>query len=192
MSSQRLDSLAAVYAEALAEAAEARGGEALLREVGEALDAWGKVWTERRDVRAYFLSSFTPRTRRDETLSRWISGGPDLFQDFVRLLIRRGRGRHLGEVAKAYAEILDQRLRRVPVVLTTALPLPEGRLEDFTERLRKATGQEPVVRHVVDPDLVAGAVLRVGDAMVDGSIRRRIREALQFLRERSKLHALQS
>ena len=95
MSSQRLDSLAAVYAEALAEAAEARGGEALLREVGEALDAWGKVWTERRDVRAYFLSSFTPRTRRDETLSRWISGGPDLFQDFVRLLIRRGRGRHL-------------------------------------------------------------------------------------------------
>jgi F-type H+-transporting ATPase subunit delta len=192
VSSQRLDSLAVVYAEALAQAAEAQGGQARLVEIGEALEAYGGAWARDRNVRAYFLSSFTPRAKREATLVRWLADAPPLFQDFVMLLLRRGRGRYLAEIAEAYAELLDERLGRVPVVLTTALPVPPAQLEDWIDRIRRATGKEPVVEHVVDGDLVAGAILRVGDAMVDGSIRRRITKALAFLRERSKLHALQS
>jgi F-type H+-transporting ATPase subunit delta len=192
VSNARLEGLAATYAEALAGAAEARGGRALLEEIGEAISAYGRVWAENRDLRAYFLSAFVPEAERRAAFERLFRGTPPLFQDFVALLVRRGRGRYLAEIAEAYRLSLDRRLGRVPIVLRTALPVPDDVVAGWLEAFRSRTGQEPVFQQIVDPDLIAGGVLKVGEAMADGSVRRRLGELLQYMAERGRKYALQS
>src|SRR5207253_11251153 len=72
----------------------------------------------------------------------------------------------------AFRAILDRKLGRVPVTLSTAAPLAPGQLERISARLKAALGKEPVMAHEVRPALLGGAVLRVGDVVADGSVRR--------------------
>ena len=181
----------AVYAEALSQAAEARGGLESLREVGEALAALEAAWEKDRVFRAYFLSSEVSSAVKRATVRRLGATLPKLLADFLDLLLRRGRLFLLPPIAKAYAKHLDQRLGRVQVLLATAAPIPSGRVERWTASLRAALQKEPVVRHVVKPDIVAGAVVRIGDTVADGSIRRRLLSLKREIIERGT-HALQS
>jgi len=183
--------LARVYAEALGQAADTRGGEDLVREIGDALLALGKAWAEDEALRAYFLSALVKAGPREDALERWLAPLPPLLGDFVRVLFRHGRGEVLAAAAEAYRSWMDQRLGRVPVRLATATSVDPGRLEAWTARLREVLGKEPILRHVVDPDLIAGATLRVGDVVVDGSARRQLRELERHVQERGT-HALQA
>ena len=180
----------AVYAQALAESAEAKGGIESLREVGEALAAVDAAWEKDRAFRGYFLSSEVSSAEKRAALARLGERLPKLLADFLRLLMRRGRLFLLPTVAAAFAKHLDKRLNRVQVVLTTASAVPPGRVESWTASRRAALQQEPVVRHVVRPDIVAGAVVRIGDVVADGSIRRRLAYLKREIIERGT-HALQ-
>jgi F-type H+-transporting ATPase subunit delta len=183
--------LARVYAEALAEAAEAQGGRDLLEEVGAWFDAFGKIWAENRSFRGHFVSGSVPGPLKQETLQR-LGGGkmPRLLGNTLRLLLERGRFPIVGEVAEAYRAIVDKRLGRTPVTIWTATPVPPERLVAWIQTVRQALGTEPVVRHVVKPELVAGAVVRAGDLVADGSARRRLMELRKRILQRGK-HASQ-
>ena len=190
MSGRHVDPLAATYAEVLGQVADERGGEALLREVGDALSALGQAWADNRDLRAYFLSAMVKEDEKEKAFTALLSPLPELLQDFVRLCTRRGRGRMIDKIAIAYQAFLDERLGRVPVTLTTATPVPEDRVKAWSDKIQAALGKEPVLHHVVKPELIAGATMRVGDVVVDGSARHRLAVLRQRVRERGK-HALQ-
>ena len=181
----------AVYADALAQAALARGGIEALAEVGEALAALDLAWQKDRVFRGYFLSSEVTSAEKRAALGRVGERLPKLLADFLRLLMRRGRLFLLPKIAASFAKSLDRRLDRVQIVLTTASPVPPGRIESWTASLRQALGKEPVVRHVVKPDIVAGAVVRIGDMVADGSVRRRLARLKREIIERGT-HAIQS
>jgi len=191
MKIRHVDPLATVYAEALADIAEARGGKAMLGEIGEAISGLGQAWADRRNLRAYFLSAMVPREEKQASLAKLLADFPPLFVDFIHLLLRRGRGRIIDKVAIAYDAILDERLGRVQVTLTTATDVESEKLAAWMEQLREAVGKEPIISHVVQPELVAGATLQVGDTIADGSARRQLAEFKQQVRERGK-HALQA
>jgi F-type H+-transporting ATPase subunit delta len=191
MRGRRVDPLGAVYADALAGAVEAAGGLDLLREVGERLEALGAAWLADRTLRAYFLSAEVTAREKEAVLGRLADPQPHVLGNFLRLLLRRGRLDRLPEIVEAYEAVLDDRLGRVPVTLTTAMPVPEDMLRAWTERLRTATGREPLVRHQVRADLLSGAVVQVGDVIADGSGRRRLAEWKHQIIERGT-HALQA
>ena len=191
MSGRHVDPLGSLYAEVLGEVAWERGGEALLREVGDALSALGQAWATQRTLRAYFLSAMVKQDEKRAALARMLEPFPPLFKNFLRLLLRRGRGQLIDRVAVAFEEYMDRKLGRVPVTLATATPVDEEQMAAWTARLREATGKEPVLEHVVKPELIAGAVLQVGDTVADGSARRRLSELKSRVRERGK-HALQA
>ncbi len=191
MSRRRVEPLAAVYAAALGQVADERGGEALVREVGEALAALGGAWADQRTLRAYFLSAMVKQEEKAQSLDRLLAGLPPLLGDFVRLLLDHGRARLLDRVAVAYEVWTDVRLDRVPVTLNTATPASEEHLRLWTDRLRAALRQEPVLEHHVKPELVAGATLRVGDLVLDLSGRRMLAEIGRRVRGRRQ-HAVQS
>lgn len=191
MSRRHVDPLMSVYAEVLGEVAFERGGQALLVEVGEALTALGRAWAGQRQLRAFFLSALVKQEDKRVALARLLGDLPPLLSDFVHLLLRRGRGRIIDRVAVAYEEYLDRKLGRVPVALATAMPVSEDRIRAWSDRIRAATGKEPVMEHTVKPELIAGAVLQVGHALVDGSARRRLADYRERVRERGT-HALQA
>ncbi len=191
MKIRHVDPLATTYAEALADVAEARGGEALLREIGSALTGLGAAWAEHRNLRAYFLSAMVPKDEKQESLAKLLADFPPLLVDFMHLLLRRGRGRIIDKAAIAYDALLDERLGRVQVTLTTATTVDAEQLVAWTERLRAAVGKEPIIQHVVKPELIAGATLQVGDSIADGSGSRQLADFRKHVRERGR-HALQA
>ena len=191
MSARHVDPLGALYAEVLGDVAWERGGEPLVKEVGEALSAFGSAWAQDRTLRAFFLSAQVKKDDKRAALLKILEPMPSLMRDFIRLLIRRGRGHLIDRVATAFEEYLDEKLGRVQVTLSTATPVPEEQKALWMDRLRASLGKEPVLEHVVKPELVAGAVLQVGGTVADGSARRQLQELTERVRERGK-HAIQA
>jgi F-type H+-transporting ATPase subunit delta len=182
------------YARALAEAVEAEGGKALLQDVGSVLGAVTEAWDADRILRSYFLSTDIPNAQKHASINTLVEGRfPKLLANFMRLLLQRGRLGLLPEIHAAYSGILDEKLGRVPVTLTTAVAVPESDFRSWTDAIRGAVGGAAVVKHVVKPEIIAGAVIRVGDRIVDGSARRRLSELHTRIIERGmQRHALQS
>ena len=185
MSRRGGDTHGAVYAQALAEAADARG---LVVEVGAEIAALSATWQADGAVRAFFLSGAVHRTAKTEAIERVFRGrSSDVFADFLQVLLRRNRLWIVPEAGAAYERLLDVRLGRVPVTLTTAAPASEAELAGWRARIRAAVGREPVLRHLVRPALLGGAVIRVGDVVADGSVRRSLAELQTRLRRAGDL-----
>ena len=181
---RHVDPLAAVYADALGQVADERGGPELLQEVGEALTALGQAWAQDRYLRAYFLSAMVKQEQKEESLAKLLDTLPPILSDFVRVMIHHGRGRNIDMVANAFEAWLDERLGRVPVKITTATETTDEQLEVWKERIRQAMGKDPVLEHAVNPALIAGATIRVGDLVVDGSARKKLADLRQSVMER--------
>lgn len=173
------------YAQALFQASEAQGGLEAARTAGDALAGLAGAWRKDRRLRGFFLASEVTSAEKRAALDRLAGALPGLLGNFLRLLLAKGRLALLPDVADAYGALLDQRLGRVPVVLTTAVPMPPERLARWAESIRGATGREAVVTNVVKPELVAGAVVRIGDVVADGSARRRLAELRRRIIERA-------
>lgn len=190
---------AMVYAKALFQAVDTAGGDAMLREVDERLQNTRSAWLEIPALRGYFLSATVPLSERETALEKLAQNmkraqdAPPLYRNFVQLLLRRGRMALIPEIAVAFDALLDERLGRIKVTLTTAVPVAETEFQEWTGQIRTAIGGEPVVAHVVNPDIVAGAIIRVGDRVVDGSARRKLAALRQNIVQRGKqTYALQS
>lgn len=183
-----------VYARALAEAVESEGGTPLLQDVGSVLDSLCAAWAEDRILRSYFLATEITGAQKRTAMDTLVDGRfPALLGNFLRLLLKRGRLAILPEIGEAFQTILDEKLGRVPVTITTAVPVPESDFKAWKDMIRGAVGGEAVVDHVVNPDIVAGAIIRVGDRVMDGSARRRLADLHNRIIQRGmQRHALQS
>lgn len=174
MSVAHADPGALIYARALMEAVEADGGLDALREAGEAVAAVSSAWEENRTLRAYFLASEVPNAVQASSMDKLVTGLPRLVANFLRLLMKRDRLSLLADIGTAFDGLLDEKLGRVPVTITTAVAIDDVSLHSWSQRIREAVGGEPVIRHEVKPELLAGAVIRVGDRVADGSARRHL------------------
>ena len=194
MATSQASTGAAIYARALAEAVEAEGGPALLQDVGSVLAPLCAAWAGDRIFRSYFLATEISGSQKEAALDTLADGRfPKLLGNFLRLLLRRGRLALLPQIGEAFHTILDERLGRVPVTLTTAVPVPESEFRAWKDIIRGAVGGEAVITHVLKPEIVAGAIIRVGDRVIDGSARRRLTDLHQRIIERGmQRHALQS
>jgi F-type H+-transporting ATPase subunit delta len=179
MSSRDAD-MGGVYAHALAEAAEPKG---LLADAGAELASFAALWRADARVRAFFLSGAIARSAKGDAVERVFRGrASDVFTDFLRVMLERNRLWLLPDAAAAYEALLDRRLGRVRVTIDTASPASPAELSAWGARLKAATGKDPIVQHRVRPELVGGAVIRAGDVVADGSVRRRLHEIEARLR----------
>jgi F-type H+-transporting ATPase subunit delta len=91
-------------------------------------------------------------------------------------VIQAGRARLLPEIAEAVAERAAERSDRVLAEVRVAKPLDDDRRQRMAEALERATGKKIDMKVVVDPDLMGGVSVRVGDTVIDGSVARRLDE----------------
>lgn len=169
---------AGVYAEALLNAAALGGDvEEALRELGEIR----RDIIERYPQFAMLLMSTSMSVEdKDRILASALEGRAlPVVTNFLRVLNRNGRIELLGVVLERAYELWDQRQNRVYVNVRSAVPLDEPQLEAVKARLAGLLGEaRPVLRTTVDPNLIGGLVIQVGDQLYDLSVRRR----LQLLR----------
>ena len=114
-----------------------------------------------------------------------------LFLDFLKVVSHHERLDCLRAIHRQAHVLYDVIKRRVPVRLTTPVAVDEALVARIKENIRKLTGGEPILRCDTDPELIGGAVLRIGDTVYDGSIATALQNACQQMIDRS-VHEIQS
>jgi F-type H+-transporting ATPase subunit delta len=94
--------------------------------------------------------------------------------NLIGLMIRRGRVDQLPEVAAQFRRLDNARQGITIATATSAAPLSEDEVHALTERMEKFTGGRVELDVQVDPSLLGGVVVRVGDRLIDGSVRGRL------------------
>src|SRR3954451_16124355 len=95
-------------------------------------------------------------------------------QNLIQLMLRRGRIEQTGRVAAEFARLDDVRQGITHATATSAVPLTPDEVRALTTRLEQTTGGRVALRTEVDPSLLGGLVVRVGDRLIDGSVRGRL------------------
>ncbi len=163
------EQIASVYAKALLRAAENAGQteqvlEQFDRLMAEAIRPFPKL-------AAVLGSALIPHEEKVGLLDRLFADRlPTLLLNFLKVLSRRGRLDLLEPVHRQTHVLYDQLRGRIHVRLVTAWPIDEALAARLTEQLRGPLGGEPVLECVTDPNIIGGAVLRIGDTVHDGSI----------------------
>ncbi len=160
------------YAQALFAAAEVKGE---VERFGELMDAVaGAVQADPR-IAIVLDSPRVAKTVKAGLLERALGGvAPAEFVRFLQAVVRRGRQGLLGEISQAYQELVDRRLNRVHAGVVLARETDERLQQQVTEQLTKALRKEVRAHFRTDPGILGGVVVRVGDRVYDGSVRRRL------------------
>jgi F-type H+-transporting ATPase subunit delta len=111
--------------------------------------------------------------------------------NFLRVLNRHGRLAALGPTTRAARAAWDRRKNRRPVTVRSAIALGEAQVAALRQRLHAMLQATPILRLVVDPALIGGLVVQVGDEVYDSSVRNDLAQLRHRLIE-GKLHEIQS
>ena len=166
-------SIARRYARALFEIGVAQGTfEAFGAELGEL----GAMYGSSLELRQTLENPVFKLDQRRAVLGKLLpSVAPSReVQSFALLLLERRRLVALPAIARAYAEMVDAKLGRVRASVTSAQPLDATTRAQVQAALEKRTGKKVVLTVGVDPSLIGGVVARVGDLVLDGSLRTRL------------------
>jgi F-type H+-transporting ATPase subunit delta len=181
--SETVDAVARVYAQSLLELADAAGGDEKIVETGGELSVIAEMIRDDAEVAEFLRSPIVDSEKRAESLRRIFEGRvSDLVLRFMLVLNGKGRLGEFGSMVSGYDQLVNERMGRVEVdVMTVDGSLDPDQLALLGEKVKAKLGQEPVFHQYADESLIGGLVLRVGDQLIDGSVRgqlRRMREEL--------------
>jgi len=161
------------YAEALFELAQKSGR---LEEYGRLIEATGLALAASPQAQAVLVSPKVSKALKIEIVSHAIEkvGAPREFVLYVRAVVKRGRQLLFSEIADAYAGLVDKKLNRTRAAVTVARPADAALQQAIAASLGRTLGKDVIATFVVDPDLLGGAIVRVGDRIYDGSVRRKL------------------
>lgn len=186
---ERSADLARVWAEALLRVAEERGVAETILEQIEQIVAYGERHPE---FGRAFMSPLAGPEQRAAGLERIFRGrAHDVLVDFYQVLNRKGRPGLLGAVARQYRAALQAARGVVDVDVRSAVPLDDAGRERVRGAIRKRTGLEPRLIERVDPSLLGGLVVRVGDAKYDTSLSNQLERMRHALLERATSEIIQ-
>ena len=169
----RAATIAKNYAEALFALGEESGRSVEYAPLLEALAA--AVHASPR-VEMVLMSPKVTKARKAELLAKALPMAPKEFVLFLQAVVKRGRQLMLGEIAEQYAGLLDIKFNRVRAGITLARQPDADLQRRITEALAKATGKEVVAGFAVEPEILGGAIVRLGDRVRDGSVRRKLKQ----------------
>ncbi|HLA64630.1 MAG TPA: ATP synthase F1 subunit delta [Rhodothermales bacterium] len=160
------------YALALYEEARARNeGEA----VDDGMIALGETLDASRDLRSVLASPVVSRTKKAAVVARLFGDRlPKLVTSLMLLLIKKEREDLAVEVVAAYRALHDKRAGIVEARVRTARPLTADEAESLRKALETRTGSGVRLRLAVEPALIGGLVVRLGDRVYDGSLRHQL------------------
>ena len=185
-----LERIADVYAAALLSAGEKTGKtEEAMAELDALVD---ELFAQFPKLEAILASALVSHEEKSEILDRVLGGrATKAFVNFLKVVSRHGRLDCI-RVIRRQAWLQYDRLRgRVRVKLSTALPVDDALAAQLVRQIAGTVGGEPVLERVVDPSLIGGAVVRVGDVVHDASIANQLHTIRRQMIDRSA-HETQS
>jgi F-type H+-transporting ATPase subunit delta len=134
-------------------------------------------------LKLFLADPTVDQATRGELVKKMFSGQVQpLVLNFLGLLNRRKRLSDLSAVIDTYHELLDTKLGKIEVDITVAQRLSDEQLSDVSGRVGRALGRNAVVHQYVDESIIGGMILRVGDKLIDGSIKTQLNAIRDDLR----------
>jgi F-type H+-transporting ATPase subunit delta len=176
--------MARVYAEALLNAADKQGQA---NEIVEELDSLVRdLFKADPELEAFLSSIAIGRDRKNQVIEKVFENrASPVLVDFLKVLNQHQRLDLLRPILAAAKELQDQRANRLRVEVRSAVPLADDQANRLKQQLREALQKEPILQTEVDPELLGGVVVRVGDWLYDASVRARLESIRNQLVTRS-------
>jgi ATP synthase F1 delta subunit len=163
-----MEEIAEVYARALFDVAKERD---VLDEVHEQLGEVAKALHENRDLAVFFFSPYFSTDEKKDALHKAITDAQPELVNFLEALIERHRMPVIFRIAQRFKELWDEERKLLPVQVTSAVELDQSTVKEIGDRIGEQTGRTVELSSNVDPDILGGIVLRVGNFILDASIR---------------------
>jgi F-type H+-transporting ATPase subunit delta len=168
-----VEEIAQVYARALFEVAKEHG---VLDRVRDELGQFAEALEHDRDLRLYFFSPYFSSQEKRDGVERIVSEADEHTVNFLKLLAERHRMPVLPRMRRAFDALWAEENKLLPVTVTSAVELDDGLAEDVGKRIEEQTGRRVQLSSKVDPDLLGGLVVRVGNMVLDASVRNRLEQ----------------
>ena len=166
-----MEEIARVYADALFGAAKEADK---LDEIHEQLDSFTDAMNESNDMRVFFFSPYFSSAEKREAINEAVSGADDEFVNFLELLAEKHRVPAIFAIRDRFEKLWAEARRRLEVRLTSAVELDQGVVDKVGAEVERQTDREIDMTADVDPDILGGLVLRVGNKVLDASLRSKL------------------
>jgi F-type H+-transporting ATPase subunit delta len=168
-----MDELAEVYARSLFEVARDQGK---LDELREQLGQFADALDSNRELAVFFFSPYFSTKEKQEGLARMLDGADETFVNFLELLIENHRMPVIFRTRQQFERMWERANELLPVDITSAIELDQATTESLGRRIGERAGRKVRLAAHVDPDIIGGIVLRVGNSILDASIRNRLEQ----------------
>jgi F-type H+-transporting ATPase subunit delta len=166
-----MEEIAAVYARSLFEAAlDADKLDVVREQLGEFADALERD----RQLQVFFFSPYFSTNEKKDGLHRAVDGAEPIFLNFLELLLENHRMPVIFRLRRDYEHLWEAHNRLLPVEVTSAVELDEQTVRGIGDRIAEQTGRKVELSSNVQPDILGGIVVRVGNQVLDASIRNRL------------------
>jgi F-type H+-transporting ATPase subunit delta len=168
-----MEEIAAVYARSLFEVAKEQGK---LDDVRDQLGAFADALSETRELQVFFFSPYFSTAEKEDGLDKVVSGADPVVMNFLKLLIEKHRMPVLFRVRATYDAMWEDENKLLPVSITSAVELDEGTVKELGDRIAEQTGRKVELSSQVEPDILGGIVVQVGNSVLDASVRNRLEQ----------------
>ncbi len=166
-----MEQIAQVYSRSLFGVAKDRG---ILDEIREQLGQFADALSDSHELRVFFFSPYFSTPEKKDGLDRAVEGADQAFLNFLELLIENHRMPVIFRVRRQFDRLWEEENKLLPVQVTTAVALDQATVDELGERIGAQTGRRIDLTSTIDPDILGGLVLRVGNSILDASIRNRL------------------
>jgi F-type H+-transporting ATPase subunit delta len=167
------------YAQGIFEIAKAEGS---LETVENELFQFSQLFQGNEQLREKLTDQSLPVEKRQAIVEDLLGQrASHLTVNVISFVVGAGRARELPEIVNRLVQRAAAARQREVAEVRTALPLDDEQRRRLTEALHRATGKQIELKVIVDPSVIGGVVARVGDTVIDGTIRRRLEQLRESL-----------
>lgn len=166
-----MEEIARVYADALFEVAKEKDE---LDSIHEQLAQFADAMNESNDMRVFFFSPYFHSADKREAIRGAVSGADEELVNFLELLVEKHRMPAIFRIRARYDELWAEAKKRLEVTLTSAVELDPKVVDQVSREVERQTEREIDVETEVDPEILGGIVLKVGNMVLDASLRSKL------------------
>lgn len=166
-----MEEIAQVYARSLFEVAKEQDK---LDVVKEQLGQFAEALDDNHELATFFFAPYFSTAEKEDGLGKLLDGVDPVVENFLKLMIENHRVPVIFRVRREFETLYEQENKLLPVTITSAVELDAATVKSIGDTIGQQTGQQVELTANVDPDVLGGLIVRVGNSILDASIRNRL------------------
>jgi F-type H+-transporting ATPase subunit delta len=168
-----MEEIAQVYARSLFEVAKE---QSKLDVVKEQLGQFADALDATRELQQFLFSPYFSTAEKEDGLDRAVTDADPVIANFLKLLVENHRMPVIFRIRRSYDALWEAENRLLPVHVTSAIELDKKTIEQIGDQIAEQTGEKVELSSEVDPEILGGIVVRVGNSILDASVRARLEQ----------------